>query len=111
MEDVDEDCLLTFTTSFPSLDFHLRGNRNCACTSSNIDDASVYTDHSLFSFDDIASIILNRVCSVDGFLLIPWWIVFFPGICKLISVLGSNPGVEINIANRRCRNLCFTHLS
>ena len=73
--------------------------------------ASVYTDHSLFGFDDIASIILNRVCSVDGFLLIPWWIVFFSCICKLISVLGSNPGVEINIANRRCRNLCFTHLS
>jgi hypothetical protein len=44
-------------------------------------------------------------------LLIPWWIVFFPGICKLISVLGSNPGVEINIANCRYRNLCFTHLS
>ena len=73
--------------------------------------ASVYTDHSLFGFDDIASIKLNRLSSVDGFLLIPWWIVFFPGICKLISVLGSNPGVEINIANLRCRNLCFTHLS
>ena len=39
--------------------------------------ASVYTDHSLLGFDDIASIKLNRLCSVDGFLLIPWWIVFF----------------------------------
>ena len=72
--------------------------------------ASIYTDHLLLGFDNIASIKLNRLCSVDGF-FDPLVDCFFPGICKLISVLGSNPGVEINIANRRCRNLCFTHLS
>ena len=39
--------------------------------------ASIYRDHSLFGFDDIASIKLNRLCSVEGFLLIPWWTVIF----------------------------------
>jgi phosphatidylinositol glycan class A protein len=73
---VDEDCLPTFTTSFPLLRWiFIREGVEIVhahqATSSMANEAvtyaaemglaSVYTDHSLFGFDDVASIILNRV--------------------------------------------------
>lgn len=76
---VDEDCLPTFTVTFPLLRWifireaidivhsHQATSTlaNEAVTyASELGLASVYTDHSLFGFDDIASIILNRVQKV-----------------------------------------------
>mmetsp|Transcript_37359 Transcript_37359/g.78791 ORF Transcript_37359/g.78791 Transcript_37359/m.78791 type:complete len:472 (+) Transcript_37359:138-1553(+) len=75
----DEDCLPTFTITFPLLRWILIRERieivhshqatstlaNEAITyAAELGLASVYTDHSLFGFDDIASIILNRVLKV-----------------------------------------------
>jgi len=73
---VDEDCLPTFTISFPLLRWifiregiEIVHAHQATSTLANeavvyaaeLGLASVYTDHSLFGFDDIASIILNRV--------------------------------------------------
>jgi phosphatidylinositol glycan class A protein len=72
----DEVCLPTFTVSFPLLRWIFiregieivhshqatSAMANEAITyAAELGLASVYTDHSLFGFDDIASIILNRV--------------------------------------------------
>lgn len=72
----DEDCLPTFTITFPLLRWIFIRERieivhahqatstlaNEAVTyAAELGLASIYTDHSLFGFDDIASIILNRV--------------------------------------------------
>ena len=72
----DEVCLPTFTVSFPLLRWifiregieivhshqatSAMGNE-AITYAAELGLASVYTDHSLFGFDDIASIILNRV--------------------------------------------------
>jgi len=76
---VDEDCLPTFTISFPLLRWifiregiEIVHAHQATSTLANeavvyaaeLGLASVYTDHSLFGFDDIASIILNRVMKV-----------------------------------------------
>lgn len=73
---VDEDCVPTFTVSFPLLRWifiregiDIVHSHQATSTLANeaityaaeLGLASVYTDHSLFGFDDIASIILNRV--------------------------------------------------
>lgn len=73
---VDEDALPTFTATFPLLrSIWIRERINIVhahqATSTLASEsivyasalglASVYTDHSLFGFDDVASIILNRV--------------------------------------------------
>lgn len=75
----DEDCLPTFTVSFPLLRWifiregiEIVHSHQATSTLANeaityaaeLGLASVYTDHSLFGFDDIASIILNRVLKV-----------------------------------------------
>eukprot|EP01082_Thalassiosira_pseudonana_P001795 g832.t1 g832 contig10:813539-814845(+) len=72
----DEDCLPTFTITFPLLRWifiregiEIVHAHQATSTMANeavtyaaeLGLASVYTDHSLFGFDDIASIILNRV--------------------------------------------------
>lgn len=72
----DEVCLPTFTVSFPLLRWIFiregieivhshqatSAMANEAITyAAELGLASVYTDHSLFGFDDIASIVLNRV--------------------------------------------------
>ena len=72
----DEDCLPTFTVTFPLLRWifireaiEIVHSHQATSTMANeaityaaeLGLASVYTDHSLFGFDDIASIILNRV--------------------------------------------------
>lgn len=74
---VDEDCLPTFTITLPLLRWILIREgieivhahqatstlANEAVTyAAELGLASVYTDHSLFGFDDLASIILNKVC-------------------------------------------------
>ena len=76
---VDEDCMPTFTSSFPLIRWILIREgidivhshqatstlANEAVTyAAEMGLASVYTDHSLFGFDDIASVILNRVQKV-----------------------------------------------
>ena len=73
---VDQVCVPTFTISLPLLRWiFIRENidivhahqatsamANEAVTySAELGLASVYTDHSLFGFDDLASIVLNRV--------------------------------------------------
>ena len=73
---VDEDCLPTFTVSFPLLRWifiregiEIVHSHQATSTLANeaityaaeLGLASVYTDHSLFGFDDVASIVLNRV--------------------------------------------------
>ncbi|KAL7538288.1 hypothetical protein ACHAXR_008450 [Thalassiosira sp. AJA248-18] len=75
----DEDCLPTFTVTFPLLRWifiregiEIVHSHQATSTLGNeaimyaaeLGLASVYTDHSLFGFDDIASIILNRVLKV-----------------------------------------------
>lgn len=72
----DEDCLPTFTITFPLLRWifiregiEIVHSHQATSTLANeaityaaeLGLASVYTDHSLFGFNDIASIILNRV--------------------------------------------------
>jgi phosphatidylinositol glycan class A protein len=74
----DEDCLPTFTITFPLLRWifiregiEIVHSHQATSTLANeaityaaeLGLASVYTDHSLFGFNDIASIILNRVRS------------------------------------------------
>ncbi|KAL3762592.1 hypothetical protein ACHAWU_005795 [Discostella pseudostelligera] len=75
----DEVCLPTFTVSFPLLRWifiregieivhshqatSAMGNE-AITYAAELGLASVYTDHSLFGFDDIASIVLNRVLKV-----------------------------------------------
>ena len=74
---VDQDCLPTFTISLPLLRWifiregiEIVHAHQATSTLANeavtyaaeLGLASVYTDHSLFGFDDVASIILNRVC-------------------------------------------------
>jgi len=76
---VDEDCLPTFTITFPLLRWvfiregiEIVHSHQATSTLANeaityaaeLGLASIYTDHSLFGFDDIASIILNRVLKV-----------------------------------------------
>lgn len=73
---VDEDCLPTFTVSLPLMRWifiregvEIVHAHQATSTLANeavvyaaeLGLASVYTDHSLFGFDDVASIILNRV--------------------------------------------------
>jgi len=75
----DEDCLPTFTATFPLLRWifiregiEIVHSHQATSTLANeaityaaeLGLASVYTDHSLFGFDDIASIVLNRVLKV-----------------------------------------------
>jgi phosphatidylinositol glycan class A protein len=75
---VDEDSLPTFTATFPLLRaiwireridiVHAHQATSTLASesivyASALGLASVYTDHSLFGFDDVASIILNRVRS------------------------------------------------
>lgn len=72
---VDEDCLPTFTITLPLLRWifiregiEIVHAHQATSTMANeaityaaeLGLASVYTDHSLFGFDDVASIILNR---------------------------------------------------
>ena len=72
----DEDCLPTFTITLPLMRWifiregiEIVHSHQATSTLANeavtyaaeLGLASVYTDHSLFGFDDIASIILNRV--------------------------------------------------
>jgi phosphatidylinositol glycan class A protein len=76
---VDEDCLPTFTVTFPLLRWifireaiDVVHSHQATSTLANeavtyaaeLGLASVYTDHSLFGFDDIASVILNKVQKV-----------------------------------------------
>jgi len=76
---VDEDCLPTFTVSFPLLRWifireaiDIVHSHQATSTLANeavtyaaeMGLASIYTDHSLFGFDDIASVVLNRVQKV-----------------------------------------------
>jgi phosphatidylinositol glycan class A protein len=73
---VDEDCLPTFTVSLPLMRWifiregiEIVHAHQATSTLANeavvyaaeLGLASVYTDHSLFGFDDVASIILNQV--------------------------------------------------
>lgn len=72
----DEDALPTFTATFPLLRWiliregiEIIHSHQATSTMANeaityaaeLGLASVYTDHSLFGFDDLASVILNRV--------------------------------------------------
>lgn len=76
---VDEDCMPTFTVSFPLLRWifiregiDIVHSHQATSTLANeavtyaaeLGLASIYTDHSLFGFNDIASVILNRVQKV-----------------------------------------------
>ena len=76
---VDQDCLPTFTVSIPLLRWifiregiEIVHAHQATSTLANeaityaaeLGLASVYTDHSLFGFDDVASIILNRVSKI-----------------------------------------------
>lgn len=78
---VDQDALPTFTATFPLLrSIWIRERIDIVhahqATSTMANEsivyaaamglASVYTDHSLFGFDDVASIILNRVRDVNS---------------------------------------------
>ena len=96
----DEVCLPTFTVSFPLLRWifiregieivhshqatSAMGNE-AITYAAELGLASVYTDHSLFGFDDIASIVLNRVsaCQNRNDLLFPqilWFLHFMDKI-------------------------------
>ena len=83
---VDQDCLPTFTASLPLLRWIfirerieiVHGHQATSCLANEsmayanvLGLKSVYTDHSLFGFDDVAGVILNRVlqttlCTVDA---------------------------------------------
>ncbi|KAL7513494.1 hypothetical protein ACHAXN_010634 [Cyclotella atomus] len=73
---VDEDCLPTFTTSLPIIRWILIREgieivhahqatstlaNEAVVYAAELGLASVYTDHSLFGFDDVAGVVLNRV--------------------------------------------------
>lgn len=87
---VDQDALPTFTATFPLMrSIWIREQIDVVhahqATSTLANEsivyaaamglASVYTDHSLFGFDDVASIILNRVCCCCMMLLLLYDVV------------------------------------
>ena len=70
--------------------------------------ATVYTDHSLFGFNDMASVILNRVSALDT-----WFSFHFVDSLSyaLLSSILPHTGPTSLTIHARCCHLCQQHLS
>jgi phosphatidylinositol glycan class A protein len=119
----DEVCLPTFTVSFPLLRWifiregieivhshqatSAMGNE-AITYAAELGLASVYTDHSLFGFDDIASIVLNRVRACKKIAMICYFHIYCGSYISWIKF--GSPGIKSNNVHRWCGNMRVKHL-